>query len=42
MLRRIFGSPSEDVRGGWRELHNEELRNLYSEPNKIILMKSGG
>jgi PAS domain-containing protein len=29
-LRRIFGSKREEVAGGWRRLHNEELHNLYS------------
>jgi hypothetical protein len=24
---------------GWRKLHNEELRNLYSLPSKIIRIK---
>jgi hypothetical protein len=26
--------------GGWRELHNEELHNLYSSPSIIIMIKS--
>jgi hypothetical protein len=26
--------------GGWRKLHNEELHNLYSSPNKIAMIKS--
>jgi hypothetical protein len=34
-LRRIFGSKRDKVTGGWRKLHNEELRNSYSSP-KII------
>jgi hypothetical protein len=25
----------EDVTGGWRKLHNEDLHNLYSSPNTI-------
>jgi hypothetical protein len=29
-LRRIFGPKSEEVAGGWRRLHNEELHNLYT------------
>jgi hypothetical protein len=30
VLRRIFGPKRDEVRGGWRKLHNEELHNLYS------------
>jgi hypothetical protein len=30
VLRRIFRSKSSEIVGGWRKLHNEELRNLYS------------
>jgi hypothetical protein len=26
--------------GGWRKLHNEELRNLYSSPSIIRMIKS--
>jgi hypothetical protein len=40
MLRRIFGPKSDDVIGGRRKLHNEELRNLYSSPSKIRMIKS--
>jgi transcription termination factor 2 len=28
------------VTGDWRKLHNEELRNLYSSPNIIRMIKS--
>jgi hypothetical protein len=28
------------VRGKWRKLHNEELRDLYSSPSIIRIMKS--
>jgi hypothetical protein len=28
VLRRIFGPKREEVGGGWRRLHNEELHNL--------------
>jgi hypothetical protein len=28
MLRRIFVLKRDDVIGGWRKLHNEELHNL--------------
>jgi hypothetical protein len=30
VLRRIFGPKREEKVVGWRQLHNEELRNLYS------------
>jgi hypothetical protein len=33
MLRRIFVPKREEGAGGWRRLHNEELRNLYTTPN---------
>jgi hypothetical protein len=33
MLRRIFGLKRDEVIRDWRELHVEELRNLYSPPN---------
>jgi hypothetical protein len=26
--------------GGWRKLHNEELHNLYSSPNKLRMITS--
>jgi hypothetical protein len=32
VLRRLFGPKREEVAGGWRRLHNEELRNLYASP----------
>jgi hypothetical protein len=34
VLRRIFG-PGRDEMTGFGELHNEELRNLYSTPSII-------
>jgi hypothetical protein len=40
VLRRIFGSKRDEVTGGWRKLHNEELRDLYSSPSIIRIMKS--
>jgi hypothetical protein len=40
VLRRIFGTKREDVAGGRRRLHNEELRNLYASPNIIRVIKS--
>jgi len=34
VLRRMFGPKWEEVAGGWRRLHNEELQNLYASPNQ--------
>jgi hypothetical protein len=42
VLRRIFGPRRDDVTGEWRKLHNEELHNLYSWPNIIRMINSGG
>jgi hypothetical protein len=39
VLRRIFGPKRDEVTGGWRKLHNEELHNLYSLPSIIRMMK---
>jgi hypothetical protein len=39
MLRRIFGLKRDEVIGGWRKLHNEELHNFYGSPS-IIIIKS--
>jgi hypothetical protein len=33
VLRRIFGTKTDEVKGGWRKLHNKELHNLYSLPS---------
>jgi hypothetical protein len=30
VLRRIFGPKRNEVTGGWRKLHDEELHGLYS------------
>jgi hypothetical protein len=40
VLRRIFGPKRDEETGGWRKLHNEELRNLYSCPSVIRMIKS--
>jgi hypothetical protein len=39
VLRRIFDPKRDEVIGGWRKLHNEELHNLLSS-SSIIRMKS--
>jgi hypothetical protein len=40
VLRRIFGPKRDEVTGGWRKLHNEELHDLYSSPSIIKMIKS--
>jgi hypothetical protein len=37
--RRIFGPKREEVTGGWRKLHIEQLHNLYSSPNNISMVR---
>jgi hypothetical protein len=39
MLRKIFGSRRDKVKGEWRKLHNEELNYLYSSSNIIRVIK---
>jgi hypothetical protein len=39
-LRRIFGLKRDEVTGDWRKLHIEELRDLYSSPSIIRIIKS--
>jgi hypothetical protein len=41
VLRKIFGLTWDEVRGEWRKLHNEELRDLYVSSNIIRVMKYG-
>jgi hypothetical protein len=40
LLRRIFGPKRDEMAGEWRKLHNEELRDLYSSPSIIRIIKS--
>jgi hypothetical protein len=42
VLRRILGPQGDEITGGWEKLHSEKLHNLYSSPNKIIMIKSRG
>jgi hypothetical protein len=42
VLRRIFGSKKDEVTGGWRKLHNEELRHLCSSPGHLTRMGGTG
>jgi hypothetical protein len=38
----IFGPQWEELPGGWKRLHNEELKNLYASPYIIRVIKSRG
>ena len=40
LLRRVFGPKRDEVTGEWRKLHNEELRDIYSLPNIVRVLKS--
>jgi hypothetical protein len=40
VLRRIFGPKRDEVTGEWRKVHNKELRDLYSSPSIIRIIKS--
>jgi hypothetical protein len=40
VLRRIFGPKKDEVTGGRRKLHKEELRDLYSSPSVMRFIKS--
>jgi hypothetical protein len=42
MLRRIFGPKRDEVIGGWRKQHNEDIQNVYSLPSIIGMIKSRG
>jgi hypothetical protein len=39
VLRRIFGLKRDEVMGEWRKLHSEELRDLYTSPSIIRIIK---
>jgi hypothetical protein len=40
VLRRIFGLKRDEVTGGWRKLHNEELHGLYSSSSIVSEIKA--
>ena len=40
VLRRVFEPKRDEVTGEWRKLHNEELKDLYSLPNIVRVVKS--
>jgi hypothetical protein len=40
VLRRIFGPKRDEVTGGWKKLHNEELHGFYSSPSIVRVIKA--
>jgi len=40
VLGRVFGPKKDEVIGGWRKLHNEDLSDLYSLPHIVRVVKS--
>jgi hypothetical protein len=40
VLKKIFGPKRNEVIGGWRKLHNEELHNMYCSPSIIRMINS--
>jgi hypothetical protein len=40
VLRRLFGPKRDEVTGEWRKLYKEELRDIYSLPNIVWVVKS--
>jgi len=40
VLRRVFGPKRDEVTGEWRKLCNEELIDLYTSPNIILVIMS--
>jgi hypothetical protein len=40
VLRRILGLKRDEMTGEWRQLHKEELSDLYFSPSIIRIIKS--
>jgi hypothetical protein len=39
VLRRIFGPKMDEVKGGWRKLHNKELHDWYTSSRIIRIIR---
>jgi hypothetical protein len=39
VLRKIFGPNRDEVTGVWKKLHNKKLRDLYSSPTIVRVIK---
>jgi hypothetical protein len=40
VLRKIFGSKSDELIGGWKNMLNEKLHNLHSSADIIRMIKT--
>jgi hypothetical protein len=40
VLGRISGCKREEITGEWRKVHDKELKDLYSSPSIIRVIKS--
>jgi hypothetical protein len=40
VLKRIFRRKRDEVAGGWKKVHIEELHKLYPSPSTIRMIKS--
>jgi hypothetical protein len=40
VLQKIFGPVRDEVTGGWRKRHNEELHGMYSSPSIVRVIKA--
>jgi hypothetical protein len=41
VLRRIFGPKRDEVTREWRNIHNEELNDLYTSPIIVWVIEMG-
>jgi hypothetical protein len=39
LKNRVLGPKRDEIIGGWKEIHNEDLHKLHSSPNVIIMIK---
>jgi len=39
VLRKVFEIKTEEITGGWRKIHNEELREFYTSKYFIMSVK---
>jgi hypothetical protein len=39
VLREIMRAKTDEIRGEWRRLHNEEIYALYCSTNSVRVMK---